>query len=256
MVHVDPLGHVLRPDFARDLVGGALHGLRVFVGQLVLGQDGVHLGVVVARVSQHVDHLSEDVLVVGVGPLGDLDHSPVVGLAALELALGYDDVVHEEVVGGDEVGQVAVHLETAHKLVLGAVEDLDDLGLLDVLLPARHEAHLHAVAVEGSHGVALRDEDGLVAAVGHEGVLAVRLADEGALLHLSLCVEPIGVVAVLGDEVVPFHFLHDVDGQHLQWVCIEMERLENLLERQALARLRDKQFFQLLAELFLGQALA
>ena len=129
------------------------------------------------------------VLMIGIGPLSDLHHSAVVGLAAFQLALGNEDIMDKEIVGSDEIGQLPVYLEPAYKLVFCPVKNLDDLCLFDVLLPACHEAYFHAVAVEGSHRVALRNEDGLVATVGHERVLTVGLAHEGSFLHLSLCVE-------------------------------------------------------------------
>ncbi len=162
------LGHVLRRDLARDGVGRVLHVLRVLVGQPVLGQDGVHLHVVVATLTEHVHHLSDEVLVLLVGPLYDFHHYLVVGLAALELLLRYEDVVGEGTVLRHAEGDVLVDAQASHKLVLGALENLDDLRLLDMLLPACHERHLHAVAVERRHRVALGHEDGLVAPVGDE----------------------------------------------------------------------------------------
>ena len=126
---------------------------------------------------------------IGIGPLSDLHHSAVIGLAAFQLALGNEDIMDKKIVGSDEIGQLPVYLESAYKLVFCPVKNLDDLCLLDVLLPACHEAYFHAVTVEGSHRVALRNEDGLVATVGHERVLTVGLAHEGSFLHLSLGVE-------------------------------------------------------------------
>ena len=42
------LGNLLRSDGGVDFVGGFLYALRIFVGQAVLGEDGVHLDIVVA----------------------------------------------------------------------------------------------------------------------------------------------------------------------------------------------------------------
>ncbi len=32
------------------------------------------------------------------------------------------------------------------------------------------------------------------------------------------------------DEVVPCHLFHDVDGEHFEWMGVEMQGTENLLE--------------------------
>ena len=80
------------------------------------------------------------------------------------------------------------------------------------------------------HGVALCHEDGLVAAVGEERVLAVWLAHEGTLLHLSFGIELISVLTFLGDEVVPRHLFHDVHGKHLQWMRVKVKRTEYVFQ--------------------------
>ena len=58
----------------RYLIGCTLHVLGVTVGQSVLGQDGVHLGVVLTGGTQDVYYLSNGVAVRGIGPLNDLYH--------------------------------------------------------------------------------------------------------------------------------------------------------------------------------------
>ena len=68
---------------------------------------------------------------------------------------------------------------------------LDHHGLLDMPFAAGHHGHTHTVAVHGKQRVTLRDKDGLAAVVGLERVLAVGLADEGALLHLTLQVQTV-----------------------------------------------------------------
>ena len=91
-----PLLIVLFGDFARNLVGGFLHLLRIFVGQSVLSQNGVHLGIVVACGSKHIDDFAHDVLVFRCGPLGDFHQHLVAVFPSFELVLGYDDVVDED----------------------------------------------------------------------------------------------------------------------------------------------------------------
>ena len=115
-----------------------------------------------------------------------------------------------------------VEREPSDEGVLGTLQYLYHLRLLDVVLASRHASEAHAVAGESPHRVAFSHEDRLVGVVGHDRVLAVRLALEHALLHLSLHIQLIRVVGDARDEVVPRHLLHDVNGEHLQRMRVEM----------------------------------
>ena len=103
----------------------------------------------------------------------------------------------EDVALGDEEGEVFLDLQLTNGLVDLVRQDLRYHRLLDVVLTACHQGYAHPVAIEGKHRVALRDEDGRAAIVGQESILAVGLAQERALLHLSLLVQAIFVVADL-----------------------------------------------------------
>ena len=214
----------------------------------------MHLHVVLSLLAQHVDDLAHDVLRVLRRPLRDLHHSHLPCLAALELFLRYENVVHEELALGDEERIVFLHLQRAHSLVVLALNDLGDDGLLDVVLPSCHQRHPHAVTVQGKHRVALGDEDGLAPVVGHERVLAVGLADERALLHLCLQVQLVGIVARLCQPVVPCHLFHHVDGEHLQRVGVELQLLENVLVIECIARMSLEQCLHHVGHLTLIQS--
>ena len=188
-------GNLFGRDLGVDLLGGVFHLLGIFIGQTILGQDGVHLDVVLALLAKDVDNLANDLLRFCRGPLDDFYHGLLACLAALEFLLGYQDVAGEEVALGIEEGKVFLYLQNAHGLIVLALEDFSDNGFLDVVLTTGHEGYLHTVAIEGEHGVALGHKDGLAAIVGLERVLAVGLADKGAFLYLGLQVELIGVVA-------------------------------------------------------------
>ena len=176
----------------------------------------MHLHGVVALFAQHVNDFAHKVLRVLRRPLRDLHHRFLSCLAALQLLLRYQDVLHEEVALGVQEGIVLLHLQDAHGLVVLALQDFRDDGLLDVVLPARHHRHAHAVTAHGEHRVALTDEDGLAPVVGQERVLAVGLAHESAFLHLRLQVQPVAGVVHLAHIVVPSHLLKHVDSQHLR----------------------------------------
>ena len=117
LAEVFPALHVLRRYLVAYLVGGILHLLRVFVWQAVLSQYGVHLHVVVAALAQHVNHLCNDGAVLSVGPLLHAYHGALVGLAAKQLVLWYEDIARHRLLRY-EGSVVLVHLQAAHKLVL------------------------------------------------------------------------------------------------------------------------------------------
>jgi len=238
LAEVFALGHVLRGDFSGEFLRGILHGFRVFIGQSVLREDGVHLHIVVAALAQHVGHLAHEVTMLGVGPVGYLHESFLAVLASLELVLGNEHVVHQVVVLRHQERDVLAHAQLAHKGVLGTLQDGDDLCLLDVFLPSGHERHPHPVSGECRHRVAFGHEHWLVVAIGNERVLAVRLADKPAFLHLPFRVERVGAVGFFRQEVVPSHLFHDIDGQHLQRMSVEAQRAEDLFERDGFPGLR------------------
>jgi len=224
------LGNVLGCDLARDFLRGVLHVLWILIRQAVLCENGAHLGIVLSGLAQHVDDFANRILMVLVRPLDNLHEHLVVALSTLEFLLRNKDVLHEGTVLRDAEGNVAVHTQPADKSVLGTAENLYDLCFLDMFLAASHERNPYTVARECRHGVALSHKDRLVAAVGEERVLAVGLAHEGTLLHLSFGVEQISVLTFLGDEVVPRHLFHDVHGKHLQRVRVEMKRTEYVFQ--------------------------
>ena len=90
-----------------------------------------------------------------IGPLHHLHHRLVVGLATLQLALGDDNVVHESIVERDEEGHILLHTQFTDNLIMGTLDDFNNHRLLDVLVTACHIRHLHAVAIQRRHRVAL-----------------------------------------------------------------------------------------------------
>ena len=254
VAHIQASADLLRCDARLDLLGSLLDILRVFVGQPVLRQDGVHLHIVVALLAQHVDDLTDDVLRVLRRPLGNLHDGLVARLTTLQLLLGYQDIMNEDITLRHEEGIVFLHLQFTDGLVHLMRDDLDHHSLLDMVLSTSHQRHFYTVAIQGEHRVALADEDGLAAIVGFKRVLAVSLTDKGTFLHLCLQVQPVGVVADLRQEVVPRHLLHQVDGHHLDGMRVELQSLEYLLKRERLVRILLKQRLQHFRNLFLAES--
>ena len=216
----------------------------------------MHLHVVVALLAQDVDDFADDVLRLLRRPLRDFHHSLVARLAALQFLLRYQHVVYEDVSLCHEEGIVLLHLQLAHGLVDLMRQDLHHHRLLHVPFTAGHHGHAHAVAIHGKQRIALRDEDALAAVVGLERVLTVSLADERTLLHLCLQVQPVGIVPVLRQEVVPGHLVHRLHCQHPGWMRRQLQVLEYLLKRERLVRVLLEQGLQHLHQALFRQSLA
>lgn len=124
-----------------------------------------------------------------------------------------------------------------------------------MLVAARHHGHPDTVAVKCVHRIALRHEHRLlVCAVRLERVLACTLAYEHAIYCLSLPVQTVRGVCDACEEVVPRHLLHDVYCQHLQWMSIEFQPFEYLLERESLSRFLPEKVHEHRSQLFLCHA--
>ena len=193
---------------------------------------------------------------VGIGPLCDFHNCLIARLSATQLLARYDNVVGVEGARGDEHGQFFVNTQGAHKGIAGVLQNFNHLCLFNVVAAARHDRHAHTVAIEGIHRVALGYKQRCAAIVGSKGVFAVCLAYEGALLQLSLGVEAVLVVRHTCEIIVPRHLLHDIDGQHLQGVCVEVQRAENLFKREGALGIVGKKLDQPFRQFLFGEALA
>ena len=201
----------------------------------------MHLHVVLALFAEHINHLANDFLRLCRWPLDNLHHSLLASLAALEFLFRNQDITRKEVTFGIEEGKVLLHLQDTHGLVVLTLQNLRDDSLFDMVLSASHESHLHTVAIQGKHRVALSHKDRLAAILRLERVLAVSLTDKGSLLHLSLQVQFIGAVANLRQPVVPCHLFHHVDGEHFHGVGVKFKGFEYLFKTKCLSGMCLKQ---------------
>ena len=126
-----------------------------------------------------------------VGPLNHLYYCLVIGLTTLQFAFGDDDVVNEGGVLRNEEGHILLHTQTTHDGIMSTTDNLDDHGLLDVLIATGHIRHLYLVAIHSRHGVALGHEHGGATIIGQERVAPVGLTTEDTLLNLSLQIKAI-----------------------------------------------------------------
>ena len=187
-----PLGVVLGCYLCRYTVGSVLDILRIRVWQAVLCEYGVHLGVVVACLSEDSYYLSDDVPTALLRPFSHSHHDLVVRLRLVYEPLGDNDVLIYILPLWCHVCHIVLHADLSDELLLASLQYLCHDSLFYVMVTACHHSHLHAVAIECEHGVALGYENRrLVCPVGLERVLSVALAYECTLQHLSLEIQPV-----------------------------------------------------------------
>ena len=73
IAEIATLGIVLRRNLALDLLSRLDHSLVKFIGQVVLCQDCVHLGIVVATHTQHIANATLRALA-AIGPIDNMYH--------------------------------------------------------------------------------------------------------------------------------------------------------------------------------------
>ena len=154
----------------------------------------MHLHIVVALLTQDVDHLTHNILRVLRRPLRNLDDSLIACLTAFQFLFRYQHVMYEDVSFRHQEGIVLLNFQLTNSLVALMTQYLDHHRLLDMLFATCHIGHANTVAIHGKQRVALRHKDWCTAIVGLERVLTVGLTDKRTLLNLCLQVQTIRVV--------------------------------------------------------------
>ena len=163
------------------LVGGLADLRFEAVRQLELRQDGVHLGVVLAGLSQHVHDLADGLHALA-GPVGH-HHGHLHSVGSLDAADfrkvfravdGNADVIGHTGALDDGPGLVAADRQYADVRPFAALQDLHHLTFLAArVVPLLCHEHLHPVAVQSASQLALRHENVVVAAFQHHEAEAV-----------------------------------------------------------------------------------
>ena len=184
------------------LLGLVLGLLRELQGEVVFGQDALHLHVVVAGLAEAFDHLAHGV-VHPLGPVGHLHQHLLAVLGAAEVVDVDEDVhVHRARVA-DHEGEALLLLDDAHEARLGPLEDFHHLPFGLVHLALREHQHADGVAVQ----CMVRVVGGYLYVlapflVGYDVGLAALFHVDGALdvvLRHQVVVDVLGV-----DFVLPF----------------------------------------------------
>ena len=215
VAHIVAAGHLLVGDAGLDALRRALHVGRILIRKAKFGEDGVNLGIVLAGAAQDV--LDGADWAVGVlGPLDDAHDGLVASGATRQFVERDKDVGGQELAIGGKHSVVLLHIEGAHKHLLFALHNLDDLGLGLHAGTHRADVHHHAVTVEGVHRVALSNHDGLATriVVEHHTVLAVAATHENTRRHRARAAhgtEPPG--GLLVQEAIGGQMLKNLDNE-------------------------------------------
>ena len=190
----------------------------------------MHLGVVLARLSQNVHHFADGVLGV-LGPLHDAHHGLIAGFSFFKVRTRDKDVARQRSVLRQQVCVVLAHLQRAHELLVRAFQNFCHGRLAHMVAPPRHHCHAHRVAVHRMHTVTLGHQYRFAAVGRLESILSIGFATEGSFHHLRREVQRIkAVLAILLDVIVHEKRLQDVDTHHFCRMCLQMELLEDALQ--------------------------
>ena len=193
-------GDLLGGDAAVDGLCGLLYFGVEAVGQLVFGQNGVHLRVVVARHAEPFDQLAHGAFA-AFGPVGDADHDLFAVLHVGVLLFREVDVHRHAARVGPHEDLVRAHLGHADVGFAAAFDDARDFAFEFPVAAAVDGHHLHAVAVQGVGRVALIDENIVLLALDpHVYRTARRHVGDAFEVGQVLVREPVFLAGALLDD--------------------------------------------------------
>ena len=197
------------------------------VGKAEFGQDGVHLGVVLPLVAQHVHHLADGAFA-PFFPRDDFHDGFLPVLRSVELVFWNEYVAVHHPVVQDEEGIARCHVEHAHERVARALEYFHHFPFGFLSLAACVEVHLGAVAAQAVAGLAFGDEDGFAAIVGAQ-VHLHAVAFDGAFRVSAPRVEFVFAPPFADDEVLVAQFKHDVAHEQALRLGLDAQQGRHLL---------------------------
>ena len=146
----------------------------------------MHLSIVFTCLTQDVNDLTDDVLMILIGPLDNLYYSLVVGLTSLQLTLRDNDIVNNRRVGCYQEGYILFNAQLTNDRVVGSLHNLDNHCLFDMLIAARHERYFYMVAIHSRHRVTFGHKHRCTTIIRHKRVTSVSFSVEDTFLYLSL----------------------------------------------------------------------
>ena len=149
-------GAVLVGDFLGNPVGSVLHGLFELVGKAELGEDRVHLGIVLARHAQYVHDMPVGPALTALPAIHDGGDFHAADTAFRD---GDGDIVRHGLGGHEHPGTLADDVEDPHKRLLRALYDGNDLAAapLGVSNPFLGDSHPDSIPVQGAAGLGRLD---------------------------------------------------------------------------------------------------
>ena len=214
-----------------------------------MSKNRIHLNIIITHLAKNINNFANRTLVFSIRPLDNSYHRLVIGLSSLYFSSRNDDVVSKDIARCHEVSQILIYFQTSYEGILSAFKDFVDLCLLDVILTASEEGEFHPISIKCSHRITFRNENRLLAIIRDNRVFAICLSNEFTFHHLYALIQAIRIITYLSQVVIPCHFLHNVNRQHLERMRRETEGTEYLFKAERFARSFGKEFLQHLSEL-------
>ena len=147
--HVASRGDLLVGDRFGNFLSFFLDLLGIAVRQIEFGENRMHLGIVVARLAEHVDDLSFGAAH-RIGPTRDLYEHLFAAFRAMQGARRHENIRrHLTAVDANEREGVALgHLDDADVVLLRPLDDFDDLAFGIAGTALAGDGHAHPVAVQ------------------------------------------------------------------------------------------------------------
>ena len=143
--------YLLRCNGSINLICSILHVLRIFIRQIILRKDSMHLGIVLTCLTKDINHRADNVFMLIIRPLHHFDNGFIIRLSALKFPLRDDDIVDEVWVLGNEEGHILLYSQLSYYLVVRTLYNLNDHRLLDMFVATGHIRYLHLVAIHCRH---------------------------------------------------------------------------------------------------------
>ena len=155
---VPAAGAVLVGDFLGNPVGSVFHSLFELVREAEFGEDGVHLGVVLARHPKQIHDVSMGTALSALPPVHDGgDFHP----AHAPFRDGHGNVVRHRLGGHQHPGALSHDMEDPHERPLGALYDGDDLAAAAFrgTFLFLGDGHADRIPVQGAAGLGRLDKN-------------------------------------------------------------------------------------------------
>ena len=206
-------GNFLFRDRFRYLFCCLLDVGRILVWKVKLGQDSIHLRIVVAGSTQNIDYFAQRVLG-SFRPFGDTYDRFVAGLAPFQFVFRNKNIVCKSLVFRNKKCEPFGHLQFSGDRALLAFQYFNNLAFRVSSFSFGMKLNFYLIAVKRMCGVSLCHENRSPAIFGDKRVLAILAAHKSSDSSRSPIVIAVASPVYLGNEIVGRKLIQDI--HHLQ----------------------------------------